>query len=354
MPEGWQPLAGRVVPRPLYDVTPGALPGLMSRRRSARRVLRAAARELDWLYLRAPAWECSWALDAVLAERCRLIVELHGDWESAFRAEWAGHPLKRLLRHPVARWAHRRTGRMAAAADLLCCVGEALRDTYGPGRKAHVTTAHLVTEADFHRRADTCLGEPARVLFVGELVPRKGVAHLIDALRILRERGRAVALDIVGDGALRGELRARAARADLTPVVSFHGTVPHGSRLLEAFRRADVFALPSVAGEGVPRSIQEAMASSCPVVASDVGSVRYQLGRGRYGAVVPPGDANALAAAIEGILGDGDRRRATIAAAYDEALRHTVERESAAIRELLEANLPGELLSPGDQATLAT
>jgi glycosyltransferase involved in cell wall biosynthesis len=354
VPDGWQPLEGAILPRALYRVTADGLPGYFARRRTGRAVLREAAAELPWMVLRPPACECSWALDAVRAAGTKLLVELHGDWESAFRVEWKRDPLKRPFRHAAASWADRRTRLMAESADVLCCVGGALREKYGAGREAHVTTAHLVPEAAFRRRSDTCTGETLHLLAVGALVARKGLVHLLDAVVALRRAGRAIVLDVVGDGPLRAALEHAVHRQGLEDVVVFHGDVGHGPRLLDFFRRADVYVLPSIAAEGVPRAIQEAMASSCPVVACDVGSVRQQLGDGRFGGVVPPGDAAALADAIDRVIADGAYRRARIEAAYQEAHRYSYEHQRAHIRRILEANLDADLLSAADQVSPIT
>jgi phosphatidylinositol alpha-mannosyltransferase len=87
------------------------------------------------------------------------------------------------------------------------------------------------------------------------------------------------------------------------------------------------------------------MAQCCPVVATDVGSVRYQLGDGRYGIVVPPGDEAALAEAISRIIEDGASRRALIAAAFEEARSHTYESQIAQVRAILDETLDPELLA---------
>jgi glycosyltransferase involved in cell wall biosynthesis len=346
VPEGWLPLEGRVEPRPLYERSEHAAPGLLARRRGVRAAVRAAAGDLGLLYLRAPSWECAFGFDAWRGLDVPLLVELHGDWEEAFRAEWEGRRGLSLARHAVAAWARRKTRRMAQEADVLCCVGERLRERYGRGRAACLTTAHLVPEAWFTRREDTCPGGEARLLFVGELVPRKGVSVLVDALARLRAAGHAVSLDVVGDGPLEADLRARAGSAGVAGHVRFAGPVPHGPSLLDYFRRADVFVLPSIAGEGVPRVIQEAMASSCPVVATDVGSVREQLDGGRCGAVVPPRDPDALAAAVARVLEEPAYRRALLRGAFERAAESSAERQRARIRRILEAHVDPALLAP--------
>ena len=118
---------------------------------------------------------------------------------------------------------------------------------------------------------------------------------------------------------------------------------------MQYFREADVFVLPSVAAEGIPRVIQEAMASCCPVVATDIGSARYQLGMGQYGAVVPPNNPQALTAAIARLIDDSDYRRSTIANAFERARKYTYERQHEYIGEILRENVDPALLRAPDR-----
>ena len=103
-------------------------------------------------------------------------------------------------------------------------------------------------------------------------------------------------------------MRARAAELDLADSVTFAGSVPQ--RDTPAFyRTADVFALSSDF-DNSPNAVLEAMACGLPVVATDVGGVREFVADRVGGAVVPPGDAAALAEALERYLAQPDAARA--------------------------------------------
>ncbi|MHC4934343.1 MAG: glycosyltransferase [Planctomycetota bacterium] len=345
VPEGWLELPGDLAAEPLYEVTEQSRPGFLARRSRTRSAVRRALPRLGLLYLRVPAWETSWAWAAARGSGVPQLVEQHGDWESAARADYQERPGGRWLAPAVARWVFARTRRMTEGASVRCFVGEALKRKYGPGLPGHLTTAHLIAEPEFTHREDTCQDETIRVLFIGVLAPYKGIKHLVECVSALRERGHPIRLEVVGDGPLRGALESRVAELGLAEHTTFHGYVPAGSAVWDHSRRADVFVLPSIAGEGVPRVIQEAMAQCCPVVATDVGSVRYQLGDGRYGIVVPPGDEAALAEAISRIIEDGASRRALIAAAFEEARSHTYESQIAQVRAILDETLDPELLA---------
>jgi phosphatidylinositol alpha-mannosyltransferase len=126
-----------------------------------------------------------------------------------------------------------------------------------------------------------------RILFVGRDEPRKGVSVVLDAFGRLSGEPELV---LVGPGGRRGE-RVRAL-----------GHVSDDALRAE-LARADVLAAPSVGGESFGIVLVEAMAAGLPVVASDIAGYRAVLPT-TAGRLVPPGDAAALAAALEELLAD--------------------------------------------------
>ncbi len=161
-------------------------------------------------------------------------------------------------------------------------------------------------------RAAFGVGEDERVLLcLGRLSPEKGQDVLLEAFA--RTRVANARLVLVGDGALRGALEARAARADLSGRVRLVGWRDDPHACLGA---ADLLVLPSRA-EGLPLAVLEAMAAGVPVVATDVGAVADALDHGRAGRLVPPGDVEALRRALSDALADPEDAgaRATRAAA---------------------------------------
>lgn len=144
--------------------------------------------------------------------------------------------------------------------------------------------------------------EPGRVLFVGRLVEKKGVRHLLAALG--RLDGDLVRLRVVGDGPLRADLERRAAGLPVTFVGAL-GRVD----LAREYGAADVAVFPSVpAGsgdqDGLPVALLEAMGAGCAVVVTRLPGLADAVQDGVSGLVVPPGDPDALAAALDGVLGD--------------------------------------------------
>ncbi|HVH48072.1 MAG TPA: glycosyltransferase [Labilithrix sp.] len=137
------------------------------------------------------------------------------------------------------------------------------------------------------------------VLAAGRLVVKKGFALLLDAFARAR-RERELRLVILGEGPMRRALESRIATLGLGGVVALPGFVENP---LAWFARADLFVLSSFAA-GMPNALLQAMAAGCPVVATDCPSgPREILEDGRWGTLVPPGNAGALADAIVEALG---------------------------------------------------
>lgn len=151
-------------------------------------------------------------------------------------------------------------------------------------------------------------GDRPVVLYVGLLTPRKGLIDLLQASEGLIERGIDHELRIVGGTPDEGEHAEREVRNAAGPEVRFLGTQPH-ERMIEQYRAADVFCLPSW-WEAMPLSILEAMAAGLPVVVTAVGEIPHVVDDGHSGFLVPPRDPDALSDALEAVLRDGARRRA--------------------------------------------
>src|SRR5205823_1036356 len=117
---------------------------------------------------------------------------------------------------------------------------------------------------------------PFTVLFVGRLVERKGVSHLVDAVSLLLPRV-DVRLVIVGDGPERARIEARIREKRLDGRVAVRGRVSE-AELQDAYAAADAFVLPAVVDrrgdtEGLGVVLLEAMNHRVPVIASAIGGI---------------------------------------------------------------------------------
>ena len=141
-----------------------------------------------------------------------------------------------------------------------------------------------------------------RLLFIGRLVPRKGLDVLIAAFAQVRASAFDATLDIVGDGPERENLLSLVGEAGLAGSVRFLG-VRDTVGVAAALSTADLLVVPS-SSEGLPVVIMEAMASSLPVIASNIDGIPELVRDGETGILVPPCDSVRLADAIIRILGD--------------------------------------------------
>jgi teichuronic acid biosynthesis glycosyltransferase TuaC len=135
---------------------------------------------------------------------------------------------------------------------------------------------------------------PPVLLWVGHMVPVKGLEILLEACALLRGRNVPFRLFLVGDGPLREQLASQVNQRNLGDAVTFVGKrLPE--QLGNWFRAADLFVLSSWS-EGLPNVLRETLACGTPFVASDVGGIAEIAGDSNR--LFPAGDANAMANAI--------------------------------------------------------
>jgi glycosyltransferase involved in cell wall biosynthesis len=155
--------------------------------------------------------------------------------------------------------------------------------------------------------------EPARLLCVARLIPKKGHAVLLDALAELNKHERTALLALAGDGPLEPALRDRADDSDLARTVTFLGTLGHET-VRDAMLSSDAVVLAARVADdgdrdGIPVALIEAMALGVPVVSTTVSGIPELVARGT-GRLAPPDDPAALADAIrQSIAATSDARR---------------------------------------------
>jgi glycogen(starch) synthase len=148
------------------------------------------------------------------------------------------------------------------------------------------------------------VGKP-RVLFVGRLAPQKGIRTLVAAVGLIKDPSARVLL--VGDGPKRKALEREAERLGVDDRLRFVGFIAH-DRLPAVLAHADLLVLPSLYEE-LGTVLLEAMQAGLPIVASKTGGIPDVIEDGVNGLLVPPGDPEALARAIDRILSDRDLAR---------------------------------------------
>lgn len=220
-----------------------------------------------------------------------------------------GYPRPASLRERVdvlatrlyVRWAARR------AAGLRVVNGNelpGLLTRWGvPAERIHVLHS-LYLDLETFRPAEGPAPEPdCDLLFVGRLVPNKGLPAILDGLRRLAERGHdGLRLKLLGRGPELGRVQELARRWGLGERVEHVEWVPDSAALAEVYRRARFLVCASTS-EGGPRVVPEAMACGTPAVASRVGLVDELIRPGEDGLVFD-GSGAGLADALQPVLED--------------------------------------------------
>jgi glycosyltransferase involved in cell wall biosynthesis len=209
---------------------------------------------------------------------------------------------KRFLHRAIDRFLLRWT-------DEVICVANSDRDLALQERLAlpdHVSVIYNgIDLSRFERRGTEGRADDRFIVgTVGRLHEQKGHVHLLEAAALVRRTHPQVRFRIIGDGPLRERLEAQARMHRVEDIVEFLGA---RSDVPAQLRQFDLFVLPSL-WEGLPYVLLEAMATGLPVVATDVDGVREVITDGREGMLVPSRNAQALAAAVIDLAGNGARR----------------------------------------------
>jgi colanic acid/amylovoran biosynthesis glycosyltransferase len=193
---------------------------------------------------------------------------------------------------------------------------------------------------ELHSFAPTRFLNPPLILSVGRLIRKKGFDLLIEACRILRERGAGFRCEIVGEGPLRETLEALISAHDLSDYVKLVGQKTQ-REIITCLSKTTVFALlcrveKDGAMDNLPTVIMEAMAAAAPVVSTRVGGIPEMVRDGETGFVVPADDACVAADAIQRLLENrelaqtlGRRGRARAEELF------SIEKNVRALREIL-------------------
>lgn len=232
----------------------------------------------------------------------RLIVWFHSE---VVRPNW----LYRLFYRPFFEFALSRAAKVVIASPALAGSAPQLTNwqskciviPYGIDVEAEPAEIVRQRAAEIRERHQVPI-----VLFVGRLVPYKGIEVLLDAMRGVR----AVLL-IVGAGPLQGSLDARARELGVEPHVRFCGAVS-ATELEALYLACDIFVLPSVTRQEAFGVVQiEAMARGKPVISTSVGTgVSWVNQHLETGLIVAPGDRAALHDAIQRLIADDAFRAA--------------------------------------------
>lgn len=172
-----------------------------------------------------------------------------------------------------------------------------------------------LSESDFFQRNDSSIDpkNTINILFTGRIVKEKGLENIIAACRQLYQEGILVHFNIAGM-LVRGkesyiEELQELAIVDNHSFLTFHGFKKVGNELNKLYRKAQIYILASVSDfEGFPRTLWEAMANSCPVIATRVGSIPEFLEHEKHALLITPRNVDEIVHAIIRIINDSELR----------------------------------------------
>jgi colanic acid/amylovoran biosynthesis glycosyltransferase len=332
-------------------------------RQSTRYVLQAGLAallvEVVLAFLRAPlrflaalglALRMSWRAErplpyhlAYLAEACRVAAWLRESGAVHLHAHFGTNSAEvAMLAHALGAPAYSFTVHGPEEFDAARCLGLAEKarrsafvvaiSAYGrsqlyrwvdPAHWPRISVVHCGLEAGFHEVAPAPLPEAPRVVCVGRLCEQKGQRLLVEAAARLAAKGIALEVVLAGDGELRADLEALIRRHDLGRSVKITGWLS-SAQVREEILAARALVLPTLA-EGLPVVLMEAMALRRPVLSTYVAGIPELVRPGENGWLVPSGDVEALAAALQDLL---PLPTAELAAMGEAARRRALERHS--------------------------
>jgi colanic acid/amylovoran biosynthesis glycosyltransferase len=241
----------------------------------------------------------------------------------------------------------RRLAALQREAALFVCVSNFVRDRLiergFPREKLRVIHIGVEIEDSPPQQLEPP-STPPYVLFVGRFVEKKGIAHLIEAARLLDQMGSPIRVVLIGDGAIAGALKDQARQLEN---VSFEGWLPsHDVR--RWMRGALALCVPSVTAragdaDGLPSVVLESMAQGVPVIGTTQSGTAEAVQDGETGLLVPPSASAPLADAIRSLSDQPERRNMM----GDAARRAVAERFNAEVQSRLLEDTLSQVIERG-------
>lgn len=251
-----------------------------------------AVRRSDLVHVHVPNLLAALVVLLGVPRSVPVVVHWHADVSNKGFLGWLVRPLEKLL--------VRRATTIVCTSEQYRAASEILR---GSARKTSIIPIGIADTGCPARSDITELRAMPMILFVGRLVPYKGLSVLIDAASKMNAKAR---FKIVGDGPLSADMQALVAEKGLGDCFDFEGKVSE-SRLNELYAAADVFCLPSVNRlEAFGVVLLEAMRAGLPTVAADIPGSGVPWVNSA-GVTFKVGDAASLAEALDSTLGSSEK-----------------------------------------------
>jgi len=227
---------------------------------------------------------------------------------------------------PVLRRDFQRISQVVAVSKEAAITLDAV---FGQGARA-ISILPNAIDVDRFERASVLPSSRPVIVFVGRLEARKGLTVLLEAFGDGISDAR---VEVIGDGPERERLERHFGRPGAVEFLGALDDLEMASHLASA----EIFVAPALSGESFGVVLLEAMAARTAVIASSIPG--YRLAGADAAMFVPPGDVEALRAAIIGLLASPDRRQVLLAAGRARAEAHSFSFLAGAYREIYESTL---------------
>lgn len=259
--------------------------------------------------------------------RMPIIVKFVGDiaWEKAFMEGKTSKFLDDFLKSPegglhvkmltkVQRFVLRSANRVIVPSEYL----KRLLVKHYRVSQDKIRVIHNAVDLEAYKKIKPKRERGPTVIFIGRLVPWKGLEGVIKVMVLLVKKYPRIKLLVVGEGPEKEKLKRLAKQLRVEKHVQFLGRIEHG-RTMELLKDSDVLVLNSKY-EGLPHVVIEAMACKVPVVATNIDGIREVIENGKTGILVRVGANKELQQGIERLLKDRHFRARTITNAYENVL----------------------------------
>lgn len=283
-------------------------------------MLQRLSRDWDFAFIMAPSWLSVLFLIQNWRRHLPYAISFRGDWKERAEFRFPKNPVTRIVfpiyLHIIG-WIE---SRLLYGATIRMSSGYVLSGRYPSIAKSIILSANLNLSTDeFRRRNDSSLHRPIRAIYVGSIVPRKGLNIAIQAVAQCISKGFDLEFHVVGDGSETSNLILLSRDLGIYESVVFHGFVNTQAKILDLLYQSDFFLLTSNA-EGFPRVIYEAMSQSIPVIATRVGGVPIILENEITSLIIEPGDVPGVTDAIIRLISDKQLRDQLMINGYELAL----------------------------------
>jgi glycosyltransferase involved in cell wall biosynthesis len=298
--------------------------------------------EVDVVWLLGPHPLCLAFAALAAIRRKRVALGIRQDFPAYARSRYPGRRLVHLAAD-LLEGAYRLLSRRCPTV----AVGPQVAGNYGKARHLLEISVSLVRDAQIADPSEVAArswSDEPTVLSVGRLDTEKNPLLLADILDRL-DSGRSWRLVVCGEGPLELELRERLRTLGVEERSELLGYLPIDGGLMDLYRSSDAFLHVSWT-EGLPQVLLEAFAAGIPVVATSVGGVPDAVGNAAL--LVPPGDPDAAARALERLAEDPELRADLVRRGAEQVRGRTLEAESRRVARFL-ARL--EIVPAGESAT---